>query len=372
MTVALVITARPSYSRVKTLIPALRAAGVTVRLVVCGSALLSRYGAVIREIERDCGPVAHTAYTVIEGEVLETTARSTALLALDLAGALRHLEPDAVIVHADRHEVLGAALAARYLELPLIQLQAGEITGSIDDRVRDAITQLADLHLVSTSAAAARVWAMRGVPAVVTGCPSIDLARAALTAPLVTMSELGGDGPLVDLEKPFVAVLNHPTSDRVEDAYDEMATVLRGAATAGLPLLVWWPGCEAGADATSKAVRVLRSGVSVPVHTVRNVPPERFLRLLTQASALVGNSSVGIRECAYLGVPAVNIGSRQHGRERAENVWDCACHEAVIADAVSRAVRAGRRPSSALYGTGDGGARMAAAIVAAGEERQWN
>lgn len=355
---AIVVSARPSYARVRTLIQALQAqADVTV--VVVGSALLERYGSVVDVIRRDCGPV-ETCWTVVEGETLETTARSTALTLLDVAAVLRRVRPDAVIVHADRHEVLGAAMAARYLELPLIHLQGGEQTGSIDDRVRDAITQLADCHLVSTETAAARVWAMRGHRAVVTGCPSIDVAVAATDGPPVTLEELGGDGADVDLSQPFLVVLQHPVSDHAEDAFIEMGITLMGCELSGLPMVVFWPGNEAGMAGASKAIRMWKP--LLPMRTVRNLPPERFLKLLTQAACLVGNSSAGLRECSALGVPVVNIGDRQVRRERAANVVDCATVVHEITEAI-RTQSGGRYAPSTLYGDGHGGEKMAAAIM---------
>lgn len=358
-TVAIVVTARPSYARLKTLILALQPL-VQVQVLIAGSALLDRYGSVAEVIERDCGPAAWKGWTVIEGETLETAARSTGLLLTDLSAAFRLLRPDAVVVHGDRHEVLAAAMAARYQEIPLIHLQGGEQTGSVDDRVRDAITQLADYHLVSTERAAGRVWAMRGHTAVVTGCPSLDLAAQARQAAPVTLSELGGSGADVDLSQPFLVVLQHPTTDHVHEAYTEMARTLVACSLAGLPVVVFWPGNEAGMAATSKAIRVHRDGA---MRTVRNLPPERFLRLLTQAACLVGNSSVGIREASFLGVPVVNLGDRQQHRERGGNVLDSGDFLHDIADAIRAQVAHGPYPASTLYGDGNSGPRMAAWIA---------
>jgi UDP-hydrolysing UDP-N-acetyl-D-glucosamine 2-epimerase len=358
--VAVVVTARPSYARLRSLILALKPA-VEVQVIVGGSALLERYGAVVNQIESDCGPVAWKSWTVVEGETLETSARSTALLTMELSEAFRHLSTDAVVVHADRHEVLGAAIAARYQELPVIHLQGGEQTGSIDDRVRDAITQLADLHLVSTEKAAARVQAMRGQEAVVTGCPSLDVAREAQDGRLVTLEEVGGDGEAIDLSEPFLVIQQHPTSDRVEAAYTEMSLTLLACSDVGLPCLVFWPGNEAGMNATSKAIRVQRP--YLPMRTVRNLPPHRFLKLLTQAACLVGNSSVGIREAGYLGVPVVNLGSRQRNRERAGNVLSPSNFGPDIVQAIKAQVAHGRYRSSPLYGDGHSGPRMAEAIL---------
>jgi UDP-hydrolysing UDP-N-acetyl-D-glucosamine 2-epimerase len=355
---AVVVTARPSYARLRSLILALQAS-INVRLVVAGSALLERYGAVVDLIEADCGPVAWKAYTGVEGETLETSGRSTGLLMADCATAFRALQPDAVLVHADRHEVLGAAAAARMLELPLIHTQGGERTGSVDDRIRDAITQLADYHLVSTPAAKARIRQMRGHDAIVTGCPSLDVARSAATLPAVDVTRLPGDGRALKASEPFLVVLQHPTTDHAAAAHDEMATTLEAVAQVGIPAVVLWPGDEAGMAGASKAIRERRRNF----RTMRNLPPETFLRLLTQSVGIVGNSSVGIRECSYLGVPAVNIGDRQANRERAGNVVDVPVWDVgAIQQAIEAHLWHGPALPSQLYGDGRSGPRMAAAV----------
>jgi UDP-hydrolysing UDP-N-acetyl-D-glucosamine 2-epimerase len=358
--IAVVITARPSYARVKTAIAALTAAGTDVHLIVCASALLERYGHVAQIIKEDFPDLPCTeCWTVYEGATLLTSAKETAALLGELCTVLSRLRPTGVLVIADRHEVLAAAQSAAYLHLPLIHLQGGERTGSIDDKVRDSITQLADVHLVSTTTAKHRVYGLTGAwdQIHVTGCPSVDLARLAQTAPPVTTHELGGAGVYMDPEKPFVLVLHHPVTNELASAADQMDAVLDAVLRIELPRVVLWPGEDAGADAMSKRIRL--EGNMRTIHTLRNLPPERFLRLLTQASVLVGNSSVGIREASYLGVPVVNIGSRQHGRERAKNVVDVASTVPDITAGLMQQVRHGAYPGSTLYGDGYAGVRIA-------------
>lgn len=364
MRIAVVVTARPSYSRVRSVLLALHAMpDVELQLVVCASALLERYGSVVQQIEKDGLPITERIYSVVEGETLETTARSTGLLLLDLAATFRRLQPDCVVVNADRYEVLAAAQAARYQEITTIHLQAGEVTGSIDDRVRDAITQLADVCIVSTANAAKRVLTMRVANLAggiwVTGCPSLDLCVGLEADPPVTLSELGGAGAPIDLQKPCAVFLAHPTTDEYQHSHQQTSAALEAIQAASLPCVALWPGNEAGMDGASKAIREHQGWL----HTVRNVPPRRFLKLLTQASILVGNSSVGIRECSFLGVPVINIGSRQRHRERAANVVDVP--RFVVSDiynAIQQQVQHGRYPSSTLYGRGDSGQRVAEVI----------
>jgi UDP-N-acetylglucosamine 2-epimerase len=152
----------------------------------------------------------------------------------------------------------------------------------------------------------------------------------------------------------------------MDQAAAQMTQTLEACARIDLPRLVFWPGEDAGADGASKAIRLwVGSHPEQAWHTVRNLPPQRFLRLLTQSACLVGNSSVGIRECSYLGVPVVNIGSRQCGRERGPNVWDTVHGVEEIHAAILGAISDGPCPRSTLYGNGHAGERIAEVLCRA-------
>lgn len=364
MRVAVVLTARPSWAKLGPVCEALRAQGDDVQILACASALLERYGRVVDVVRAQGFSVAEEIYSTHEGETLITSAKETGTLLSDLAPALARLDPDAVVVCADRHEVLAAAQAAAYLHLPLVHLQGGEVTGSIDDKVRHAVSQLADLHCVCTSRAKRRVERMTGSDRVVwTGCPSIDVARRAQMRDTIRLHDIGGVGASIDLTQSFAVVLQHPVTDAAAEAFDQMTITLEAIHRAQIPALVFWPGQDAGAGEISKAIRLWREQhPDHPIHAVRNLAPEVFLRLLTQAAVLVGNSSAGIRESAYLGVPVVNIGTRQRGRERAEHVMDVP-HDVTAISAAIRVQRAhGRYRGSSLYGTGVAARQTATAI----------
>src|ERR1051325_6815902 len=177
--VCVVVTARPSYSRIKTALRAIQEhPDLELQLVVAASALLDRYGSAVRYIENDGFDIAARVYMVLEGENLASMAKTTGLGLLELATVFDNLKPDVVITIADRYETLATAVAASYMNIPVAHIQGGEITGSIDEKVRHAVTKLSNLHFVSTRPAAERVIKMGEDPEMVfvTGCPSIDLA----------------------------------------------------------------------------------------------------------------------------------------------------------------------------------------------------
>lgn len=358
--IAVVVTARASWAKLEPICRALKAMpDIELQIIACASALLERYGKVVDVIKAQGYAVTEEIYSVVEGETLQTSVLDAGLLAIGLARALRQLRPQLVVVCADRHEVLGAAIGGAFQHIPFAHLQGGERTGSIDDRVRDSITALADYHFPCTDVAAVRVGCLTGAYDRIWnyGCPSIDLAKEAWSEPPVTNEELGGTGPAIDFEQPFVVVLQHPDTRFAEDAHDEMVETLAGID--GHQAITFWPGEDAGAAGISKAIRQ-HSGL---VHTVRNLPPRRFLRLLAQSACLVGNSSAGIRESAYLGTPVVNVGLRQWGRERAASVMDGPHDRAWIREAVNAQIAHGRYPSSSLYGDGNSGPRIAQELV---------
>lgn len=358
--IAVVVTARPSWTKLQTICEALQQMpDVELQIIACASALLERYGNVSTVIEQAGFTICERVWSVHEGENLVTSAKGTAALLCELSGALCRMRPSGVVVCADRHEVLGAAQAAAYLHIPVMHLQGGERTGSIDDRVRDSVTALATYHFPCTDLARFRVVSLTGAydRTWAFGCSAVDLAKRAQSEPPVTEDELGGAGAVIDLSKPFVVLLQHPVTNEADHAHAQMWETLY-ALPPNIGVVTLWPGQDAGANGISKAIREYQEAHGT-LHTVRNLPPTRFLRLMTQCAALIGNSSAGIRESAFLGTPVVDIGSRQMGRERAGNVVWAPHEQGVIRQAIERQMAHGRYPSDGLYGSGDAGQKIA-------------
>ena len=371
--ICVVVTARPSYSRIRTALKAIdEHPDLELQLVVAASALLDRYGSAIHSIERDGFPIQARVYMVLEGENLVTSAKSTGIGLSELATVFDNIRPDAVVTIADRYETLATAVAASYMNIPLVHVQGGEVTGSIDEKVRHSVTKLSNLHLVSTQPAAERVRKLGEDPGTVhvTGCPSIDIAADVANEPEMDFDpfqKYGGVGPKTDLSKGYLVVMQHPVTTEYEEARHQIEETLYAVKDFSLPVLWFWPNVDAGSDGTSKGIRVFREKENPRnFHLFRNMFPEDFLRLLCASTAIVGNSSVAIRECSYLGVPAVNIGTRQMGRERGHNVIDVAHDRQEIADAIATHIKRGKPKRDLLYGDGKAGARIADCLAQAG------
>src|ERR671910_1097053 len=341
--ICVLVTARPSYSRIRSALRAIQNhPDLELLLIVGASALLERYGNAIQAIEHDGFTPAARVFMVLEGENLVTSAKSTGIGLSELATVFDNLKPDAVVTVADRYETLATAVAAAYMNIPVVHVQGGEVTGSIDEKVRHSVTKLSNLHLVSTKLAAERVEKLGEPPdtIIVTGCPSIDIAAEVAAAPALDFdpfAKYGGVGPTNDLSHGYLVVMQHPVTTEYEEARQQVDETLYAVRDTGLPVLWFWPNVDAGSDGTSKGIRVFREKERPDnFHFFRNMLPEDFLRLLVGATAIVGNSSVAIRECSFLGVPAVNVGTRQMGRERGANVIDVDYDRTQIAAAIKR------------------------------------
>jgi UDP-hydrolysing UDP-N-acetyl-D-glucosamine 2-epimerase len=291
--------------------------------------------------------------------------KTTGLGLLELATVFDNLKPDVVVTIADRYETLATAVAASYMNIPVAHVQGGEVTGSIDEKVRHAVTKLADLHFVSTQKAAERVIRMGEDEATVfvTGCPSIDLAARILPDPSLNFDPFkryDGVGASFDLSNGYLVVMQHPVTTEYELARKHVFETLSAVRDAAMPTLWFWPNVDAGSDGTSGGIRSFRETERPEnIHFFKNMESTDFLRLLYNSKCLVGNSSVGIRECSFLGVPVVNIGSRQAGRDRGGNVLDVGYDRRQIAEAIRHHRRNGRCPQDQLYGDGRAGKRIA-------------
>lgn len=364
--VCVVITARPSYSRIKTAMLAIKNhPALELQLVLAGSALLDRYGSIERTIEKDGFEVTEKVYMVLEGENPMAMAKTTGIGVLELSNIFYNLKPDIVLVIADRFETISVSIAAAYQNIPLVHVQGGEITGNIDEKVRHANTKLADIHFVASETAKERVLRLGEDPEYVfnTGCPSIDLAAETLKETALSFDpykKYGGVGETPSLENGYVVVMQHPVTTEYEESRNQVLKTLDAAMEFGKPVLWFWPNVDAGADGISKGIRSYRERNMIPhIHFFKNMSPEDFLQLLYNAKCLVGNSSVGIRECSFLGVPVVNIGSRQDGRDRGPNVIDVTYDKDAIVNAVKHWIDAEKPVSSLTYGGGDAGKKMA-------------
>ena len=356
--IIIVVTGRASWARVQTVVEDLVDHDTPVTLILAGSAVLPRFDVPHPELNPYISVIRCMAF---EPHGQTASAAYTGHLTAELASLFAQLQPRAVVVIADRYETLAVSIAAAYQGIPLVHLLGGERSGNIDDKVRFANTMLADYHCVATEIAdelLRGIFPFDGHTIHQTGCPSVDLA---LRADFPDRQEVNahGVGATFYPEEPFIVGMYHPCT---EDDFD-MLTLLnetRDAARAlGAQVLWFWPNIDPGAEAIEDEIRQWLLDPPIRWRFFRHLPPEDFLGLLKEARCLIGNSSVGVRETAIIGVPTLNIGLRQCGRETgpnvAEQLWPT--REAIAAVAENT-----RSAPSTLYGDGTAGAKIGAIL----------
>ena len=364
--ICVVITARPSYSRIKTALFAINNhPQLELQLVVAGSALLDKYGNAVDYIESDGFSINEKVYIVLEGETPAIMAKTTGLAVIELSNVFYNLKPDIVVVIADRYETLAVSIAATYQNICLAHLQGGEVTGNIDEKVRHSNTKLADIHLVTSENAKNRVIKLGEDPKSVfnTGCPSIDIASEVLSSPKLNFDPYKkylGVGRPTDWKDNYLVVLQHPVTTEYDMSKENILFTLQAIHELDIPTFWFWPNVDAGSDGTSSGIRTFREKYDPEkIYFFKNMNPHDFLRFIYNSKCLIGNSSVGIRECSYLGVPVVNIGSRQYRRDRGKNVIDVSYDKNEIITTIKKQISNGMYDKDTVYGNSNAGKRIA-------------
>jgi len=363
--VCVVVGSRANYSSIKSAMRAVRDhPELQLQLVVGASALLDRYGTVVDVIERDGFEPDEKVFMLIEGETPGTMAKSTGLGLLELPTAFERLEPDVVITVGDRFETMSTALAATYMNIPLAHTMGGEVSGNIDESIRHAVTKFAHLHFPACTDAGDRIVRMGEPPETVhvVGCPRMDLVAEVLADGEDGLSDLFdvGVGGEFDLDRPFLIVSQHPVTTEYGDGERQITETLKAVQEVGLPAVVLWPNADAGSEDIARGLRKFREHEDDSrLHFFKNLATDDYVKLMARTSCLVGNSSSAIREGSFIGTPAVNVGSRQEGRQRGSNVADVGYDRSQIVDALRAQIGHGRYEHEPIYGDGRAGERIA-------------
>ena len=369
--VCVVVGSRANYSSIKSVMRAVTAhPDLKLQLVVGASALLDRFGSVVDVIEADGFTPDARVTMIVEGETPATMAKSTGLGLIELPTVFELLRPDVVVSVGDRFEMMATAIAAAYMNIPVAHTMGGEISGTIDESIRHAVTKLAHIHFPANAAAAERIIRMGEPPHTVhvVGCPRIDLvaeiAHAGGALPHAEWLARDGVGAHVDPARPFLLVNQHPVTTEYGHAKEQIWETLEALDELRMPTMMLWPNVDAGSEDIATGMRTFRETRRPEyIRFYKNFPIETYIRLMLSCACVVGNSSAPIREGAFLGVPAVNIGTRQTGRDRGPNIIDVGHSRRDIVEGIRHQVGRGRYPSDALYGDSGAGGRIAALLA---------
>lgn len=316
--VCFVITSKIHYSRNKRVLRALKDhPGIELQIVLGGAALLERFGIVEPEVVADGFTVDARFHMTLEGTSPMSMAKSAGIGLMEMPTIFEHLQPDVVLVRGDRYEVLSVAIAAAYMNIPVAHIEGGDISGSIDESVRHAITKLAHIHFPTNAESAARIVRMgeQSEYIHVVGSPEIQVVAENNFHVSDEFINSLGVGDIVHVDQPFVVVMQHPVTTEAADAGAHVQETLEAVDELEIPAIWFWPNVDAGSDAISKRIRVFREQ-KAPKHIrfLRYLPSDEFYGLLKKSACLVGNSSSGFKEAAFLGIPVVNVGTRQNKR----------------------------------------------------------
>jgi len=363
--ICVVVASRANYARIKSAMRAIQEhPKLELQLIVGASALLERYGNVRKIIESDGFKIDSTVNFILEGSSPLTMAKSTGIGLMELPTIFNMLKPDIVLTIADRFETISTAIASTYMNIPLAHTQGGELTGSIDESVRHAITKLAHIHFPATEKSKQRVITMGEDPDMVfnVGCPAMDLlVDIDLSLDADIFKRAGGAGAILDPNKPYIVVMQHPVTTEYMDAGKQIEETLKAVEKLNMQTFMLWPNIDAGTDDISKRIRIFREThkSNDKIQFVKNISPEDYARLINNCKCLVGNSSSGIREGSFLGVPVVDIGNRQRMRERCGNVLWSDYNSDMIVDLVETHMRNKLGISNDTFGIGNAGKKIA-------------
>jgi UDP-hydrolysing UDP-N-acetyl-D-glucosamine 2-epimerase len=342
-----------------------------LQTVIGASAILDRYGNIENLVRDDGFEVSCKLHMIVEGENPTTMAKSTGLGIIDLSAIFNNLVPDVVVVVGDRFDVVAPVITASFMNIPVAHIMGGEVSGTIDESIRHAITKMSHIHFPANEDARQRIIKMGEDSKFVfnVGCPRIDLVEECLkdcrngngVDQEIFFDKHKGVGGRFDLEKEkFLLVSQHAVTTEFGTNRKHIEETLLALRNLQMPTIMLWPNADAGSDEISKGIRTFRETYQPDwLHLFINLPVETYIKLMDICTCIVGNSSSAIREGALIGVPSVNIGTRQNGRLVGNNVLNADYDREEIEEKIRKQVRIGKYPSSTIYGDGTAGQRIA-------------
>jgi GDP/UDP-N,N'-diacetylbacillosamine 2-epimerase (hydrolysing) len=359
--IAVVTGTRAEYGILKPVLRAIEAAPeLELALVVTGMHLSREFGYTVAEIEKDGFRIAARVNMLPASDTPAAMAESIGKGITGMVGAWQRLKPDFILVLGDRTEPLAAAISGAYMNIPLAHIHGGDVCGNIDDAARHAITRFAHIHFPATKQSTERILKMgeEAWRVYLVGSPALDVI---LREPLLPAETLVKKYK-VDMTRPLILVIEHPVTSQADEAPQQMRQTLEAVVASGYPAVVIYPNSDAGGR---RMIEVIKEFEPNPlIRTFTSLPRREYLSLMKLAVVMVGNSSSGIVEAPSFGLPAVNIGIRQAGRERGKNVIDVRHDKTEIRKAIKKALTDGAflkeaRKCENPYGDGKASWRIA-------------
>lgn len=333
--IAVITSSRADYAHLRWLLHDLaHHPAIDLHVIALGPHLSPEFGHTGKEIIHGAGKFS-AVECLLSSDTDVGMAKTLGLATLGLAETLGRLRPDLVVLVADRYEMLAPANVALTLRIPIAHIEGGEITaGAIDDAVRNSLTKMAHLHFACTRRAQKRIIALGEEPWRVTFSGSLsldDLRRSRLLSKTQVEKKLG-----ISLRGTSIVAIYHPVT-MMNDTTEEASEFFGALESVEHPIIFIYPNADAG---SRRIIQMAEKFVREhsPSRLFVNMDHATYLSLLQNASALVGNSSGGVIESTSLGIPTLNIGIRQQGREYAANVLNVPAEKKKILAALKRAM----------------------------------
>jgi UDP-hydrolysing UDP-N-acetyl-D-glucosamine 2-epimerase len=360
--ISVLLVDRANYGRMYPVMRALKEDPDVLLQVICaGTMMLERFGKAEKMVENDGFKIDHRVFLEVEGSVPVTMSKSIGLGIIEFTNVYQQLQPDMLLLIGDRYEALAASIAGAYMNIPIAHIQGGEISGSIDESARHAITKFSHIHFPATARAADYLVRMGEDPAHVhnVGCPAGDYIRELDTNLPSNIFNQMGVGANIDPGKPFLLVIYHPVTTAFGNEKEQAEQLIYALHDLAMPTVWLWPNIDAGSDNISKVIRMYREKNSSEwLHLVKNLNPKVFQKCLKKTICAIGNSSSFVRDSTFSGTPVVLIGDRQDGREHGNNLTAVEPVTDQIKSAIKRQVENGRYEPDTVYGDGNASDRI--------------
>jgi UDP-hydrolysing UDP-N-acetyl-D-glucosamine 2-epimerase len=314
-------------------------------------------------VARDGFTISAQLPLLLEGGTVSAMTKSTGFGLLNLPEIFEELKPDIALINGDRFEIFSVAIASAFMNIPLAHIEGGDVSGTIDNSIRHAITKLAHIHFPATKESERRIICMGEDARMVFtyGSPTIDMVKGIDTTLDNSLfdrypTHVGS----IDLTKPYMLIAHHPVTTEHKDNYRQMKELLAAIDVVGMPQFFVSTNIDAGSDGIARAMREYRAGPGAARSVFhKHVSLEDYTKLLAHATVAVGNSSSFLREAGYFGTPAVIVGTRQQFRERGENVIEVTSQTEKIVEALQQQLRHGKYPSDLRFGDGTASSKIA-------------
>lgn len=326
--ICVIVHSRANYGSIRSLLFNIKKSKkLKLQLIVGGSALLDRFGSVVNVIKKDKFKIDKKINFLIEGNSPIIMAKSTGLAIIEISNCLLELKPDIVLTIGDRYETISTAIASTYMNIPLAHTMGGEVSGTIDESVRHAVTKFSNIHFTATTLAKKNVLKLGEDKKFVfnVGCPRIDSVKEILSKKISNQKlnkiiNSSGVGFKIDVKKPFIMIMYYPVTSEFGEGEKQILNLLNAINNFDIQKIFFWPNSDAGYEDISRGVRKWREkNKDFKTRYIKNLEQKYFYPILNKTSCLLGNSSSGLREGCYIGVSNLCIGTRQNGREIGKN-----------------------------------------------------